>query len=131
MMMEVLVVDDDAMMRELLCEWLSDAGYRVRQAEHGNAALQMLRKHAAAILITDMEMPGRDGAQTLSEARRLVPGLPVIAMSGATPTRGQNWAETALGMGAAKTLSKPFGREELLAAMEAVAPRDRRDTREP
>lgn len=123
-MIDVLVVDDDPLMRGLLAEWLSEAGYRVRQAESGATALQMLHNQPAGLLITDMDMPGRDGAQTLDEARRLLPGLPVIAISGGARDARQNWVATALKLGAAKTLAKPFERLDLLAVVEEVLPRD-------
>jgi DNA-binding NtrC family response regulator len=123
-MIEILVVDDDALMRGLLAEWLSEAGYGVRQAQTGTAALQMLRNRPAGVLITDMDMPGRDGAQTLGEARRMLPGLAVIAISGGACNGRQNWAATALKLGAAKTLAKPFERQDLLAAVEEVVPRN-------
>ena len=118
------MVDDDALMRELLAEWLSEAGYRVRQAENGANALRMLRSRPAALLITDMDMPGRDGAQTLDDARRMLPGLAVIAISGGARDGRQNWAATALKLGAAKALAKPFERHDLLAAVEDFVPRD-------
>ena len=124
-MIEVLVVDDDALMRGLLAEWLSAAGYRVRQAENGATALRMLRSWPAGLLITDMDMPGRDGAQTLDEARRMLPGLAVIAISGGARDGRRNWAATALKLGAAKALAKPFERQDLLAAVAEVVPRDR------
>lgn len=124
-MIEVLVVDDDALMRGLLAEWLSEAGYRVRQAENGATALRMLLSRPAGLLITDMDMPGRDGAQTLDEARRMLPGLAVIAISGGARDGRRNWAATALKLGAAKALAKPFERQDLLAAVAEVMPRDR------
>jgi len=124
-MIEVLVVDDDALMRGLLAEWLSAAGYRVRQAENGATALRMLLSRPAGLLITDMDMPGRDGAQTLDEARRMLPGLAVIAISGGARDGRRNWAATALKLGAAKALAKPFERQDLLAAVAEVVPRDR------
>jgi CheY-like chemotaxis protein len=124
-MIEVLVVDDDALMRELLAEWLSEAGYRVRQAENGTRALQMLRNRPAGLLITDMDMPGRSGVETLNEARRMLPGLPVIAISGGTRDGKQSWGAAALKLGAAKALAKPFERRDLLAAVEEVVPRDK------
>src|SRR5258706_13376323 len=101
-MIDILVVDDDALMRGLLAEWLSEAGYRVRQAGTGTAALQMLRSRPAGVLITDMDMPGRDGAQTLGEARRMLPELAGIAGSGGTRARWQKRAATARGGGAAQ-----------------------------
>lgn len=124
-MIEVLVVDDDALMRGLLAEWLSEAGYRVRQAENGTNALKMLRIRPVDLLITDMDMPGRKGTQTLDEARRLLPGLPVIAISGGARDGRQNWAAAALKLGAAKALAKPFERLALLAAIEEVVPEDK------
>jgi DNA-binding NtrC family response regulator len=126
-MIEILVVDDDALMRGLLAEWLSEAGYRVRQAESGTCALQMLRSRPARLLITDMDMPGHDGVQTLGEARRLSPSLAAIAISGGTRSGRTNWAAMARQVGAAKTLAKPFARQELLAAVEEVLPRDKPD----
>ena len=126
-MIEILVVDDDALMRDLLAEWLGEAGYGVRVADNGENALQMLLRRPAGLLITDMDMPGTDGAQTMDQARRVAPGLPIIAISGGTREARQNWMATALKLGAAKALTKPFDRQELLAAVEEVAPRDQYD----
>jgi len=70
-------------------------------------------------------MPGRDGAQTLDDARRMLPGLAVIAISGGARDGRQNWAATALKLGAAKALAKPFERHDLLAAVEEVVPQDK------
>jgi len=123
-MIKVLLVDDDALMRGLLAEWLSEAGYRVRQAENGSNALQMLRSESVSLMITDMDMPGRDGAQTVDEARRILSGLRIIAISGGNRTGTQNWAATALKLGAAKTLAKPFERQALLAAVEELIFKD-------
>src|SRR5258706_15836060 len=109
-MIDILVVDDDALMRGLLAEWLSEAGYRVRQAGTGTAALQMLRSRPAGVLITDMDMPGRDGAQTLGEARRMLPELAVIGISGRTRSGTANWVAAAPEGGAGETLGKPSAR---------------------
>ncbi|HVY04893.1 MAG TPA: response regulator [Burkholderiales bacterium] len=121
-MKEILVVDDDVLMLELLSEWLSAAGYRVRQAQSGTDALYMLSSGPARLLITDMDMPGRDGAQTLTEARRLQPDLAMIAISGGARSGRKSWAAAARASGAARTLAKPFGREALLAVVEEVLP---------
>src|SRR5260221_6672423 len=124
-MTALVVVDEYGLMRGLLAEWLSEAGYRVRRAGTGTAALQMRRTRPAGVLITDMDMPGRDGAQTLGEARRMLPELAVIAISGGTRSGRQNWVATAREVGAAKTLAKPFARQDLLAAVEEILPRDK------
>jgi len=129
-MMEVLVVDDDALMRGMLAEWLAEAGYRVREAENGTKALQMLRIRPADLLISDMDMPGRDGAQTIDEARRMLPGLTVIAISGDARDDRQNWKAKALKLGAAKALAKPFERRDLLAAVKEFMPQDKSGARQ-
>jgi len=129
-MMEVLVVDDDALMRGMLAEWLAEAGYRVREAENGTKALQMLRIRPADLLISDMDMPGRDGAQTIDEARRMLPGLTVIAISGGARDDRQNWKAKALKLGAAKALAKPFERRDLLAAVKEFMPQDKSGARQ-
>jgi len=129
-MMEVLVVDDDALMRGMLAEWLAEAGYRVREAENGTKALQMLRIRPADLLISDMDMPGRDGAQTFDEARRMLPELTVIAISGGARDERQNWKAKALKLGAAKALAKPFERRDLLAAVKELMPQDKSGARQ-
>jgi CheY-like chemotaxis protein len=75
-----------------------------------------------------MDMPGRDGARILDDARRMLPGLPVIAISGGARDGRQNWATTTLKLGAAKALAKPFEQHDLLAAVEEVVPRDKPGT---
>ena len=121
---EVLVVDDDTLMRELLAEWLSEAGYRVRHADNGETALRTLRRQHVGLLVTDMDMPDRDGAQILIEAHRIQPNLSVIAISGRALDDTRNWAAAMLEFGAAKALAKPFERRELLAAVEEITARD-------
>ena len=121
-MTEIILADDDALMRALCAEWLVTAGYRVRQAENGAQALELLRGTTAAVLITDMDMPGRDGTQTLLEARRMCPWLAVVAISGGNRGYGHHWAAAVLEQGADKTLAKPFTREALLAALKQLLP---------
>jgi DNA-binding NtrC family response regulator len=121
-MNDILVVDDDALMRNMVSEWLTAAGYSVRQAEHGEAALAMLRIRPAGLVITDMDMPGLDGLQTLAAVRRELPMLPVIAMSGKFGSGQDGSAQTALSLGACKVLAKPFARNALLeAVLDTVA----------
>lgn len=127
-MIEVLLVDDDALMRGLLAEWLSEAGYRVRHADNGVNALRLLRARRFGLLITDMDMPISDGTQILNEVRCVQPELAVIAISGGDRDRAHSWVATALKLGAAKALAKPIERRELLAAVEELVPRDKSGT---
>jgi len=114
---DILVVDDDALTRGLISEWLAKAGYGVREAEHGEAALAMLRAEPARLLITDMEMPRLSGAETLAVLRRELPTLPVIAMSAGFGSTRSLSAGTALALGARRVLAKPFAFDDLLTAV--------------
>jgi CheY-like chemotaxis protein len=117
---DILVVDDDALTRGLVSEWLTDAGYSVRQAEHGEAALAMLRTEPARLLITDMQMPRLNGAQTLAILRRELPAMRVIAMSAQFGSGRGVLPETALELGARRVLAKPFGYRDLLTLVQEV-----------
>lgn len=119
-MNDILVVDDDALTRSLISEWLTGAGYSVRQAEDGEAALAMLRAERTRLLITDMQMPRLSGAETLAVLRRELPGLPMIAMSARFGSKRSLSAETALKLGACRVLTKPCAYRDLLSAVEEV-----------
>jgi DNA-binding response OmpR family regulator len=116
----ILVVDDDALIRNLVADWLTEAGYGVRQAQNGTAALASLRAAPARLLITDMHMPSMNGAETLVVLSREFPTLPVIAMSGHFSSGLEFSPQTALKLGARKVLAKPFARNELLAVVRQL-----------
>jgi CheY-like chemotaxis protein len=117
---DILVVDDDVLTRSLVGEWLAEAGYSVRQAEHGEAALAILRAEPARLLITDMQMPRMNGAETLAAVRRELPALPVIAMSADFGSGRGVSPETALTLGACRVLAKPFTYQDLLTIVQEV-----------
>jgi DNA-binding NtrC family response regulator len=120
---DILVVDDDVLLRRMVAEWLSQAGYGVREAEHGGAALALLREAPARLLITDMQMPYLNGPEMLAAVTREFPTMPVIAMSGDFRTSTGFTSETAIRQGARTVLAKPFGRDDLLRLVrEAVGP---------
>jgi DNA-binding response OmpR family regulator len=112
----VLVVDDDEDIRTLLRELLERAGYTVDEADNGRAALRHLFSNAPALVILDVTMPEMDGYQTLERIRDLSE-VPVIMLTARTQelekVRG-------LSAGADDYVAKPFGRQELLARVEAL-----------
>lgn len=119
-MNDILVVDDDALTRGLVSDWLVEAGYRVRQAEDGEAALAVLRAEPVRLLITDMHMPRLSGAETLSRVRREMPALPVIAMSANFGSRETPSTGAALALGARQVLAKPFACQDLLSVVREI-----------
>jgi CheY-like chemotaxis protein len=80
---EILIVDDDAAVRDSLDMVLRSSGYDVSLATHGFDALLQLRRKVPAIVISDLNMPQMSGFEFLSVVRRRFPKISVIAMSGA------------------------------------------------
>jgi CheY-like chemotaxis protein len=79
----VLVVDDDALVREVLAGHLQDRGYRTLQASDGLAALARFDAgEAADLMVTDLSMPGMNGLVLIEEARRRRPDLPIVLLTG-------------------------------------------------
>jgi len=114
---DILIIEDDAIMREALAEWLEGAGYGVRKAADGSAGLAALRLAAPALVVTDIRMPGTSGAMVIAELKQRYPEIPVIAISGLFNSGHGMDADAAIALGAARALAKPFKRGELLRAV--------------
>jgi len=102
---KILVVDDEAIIRESLYDWLSDAGYQVFTAENGPQALEILEKERLGIVIADLVMPEMDGIELMKRAKENLPNLGVIIITayGSIPT-----ATAAMREGAYDYIEKPF-----------------------
>jgi DNA-binding response OmpR family regulator len=112
----VLVVDDDPDIRLLLRELLERAGYSVAEADTGRAALRNLFSDTPALVILDVTMPDMDGYQTLERIRDLS-DVPVLMLT----ARSQELEKVrGLSAGADDYVAKPFGRQELLARVQAL-----------
>jgi excisionase family DNA binding protein len=109
----VLVVDDEAAIRDLLSKTLALAEYDVDLAQDGRHALERLRMIPYDLLITDLKMPGIDGLSVIREARRLKPEIPVIIITGFSTEAS---AIEALNLGVSGYLTKPFRVPRVLAA---------------
>jgi DNA-binding response OmpR family regulator len=81
----VLLVDDDASMRELLSSRLEAAGFEARQAEDGIDGLVKLRDELPGVIISDIQMPRISGIEFVSVVRLRFPSIPVIILSGSSP----------------------------------------------
>ena len=109
----VLVVDDEAAIRDLLAKTLALSEYDVDVAPDGRAALERLRIIPYDLLITDLKMPGVDGLTVIREARRLKPDIPVIIITGFSSEAS---AIEAVNLGVSGYLTKPFRVPRVLAA---------------
>jgi CheY-like chemotaxis protein len=121
---DILVIEDDPIMREALTDWLQAAGYGVRTAADGSAGLAAVKFAVPAVVVTDIHMPGTNGAAIISELKRY-PQVAVIAISGLFNSGHGLDADAALALGAARALAKPFKRADLMRAMaELLGPPD-------
>jgi signal transduction histidine kinase/CheY-like chemotaxis protein len=115
-----LVVDDEAAVRAATVAILSSAGYRVLEADGGEAALRLFRTAYADIdvVLLDLAMPGMNGEHTLRELRQIRSDVPVVLLTA--------YAEDELRMGAVRDdlagfVTKPFSYEELINAVRSAA----------
>ncbi len=116
----LLLVDDDALVREVLAGQMEELGYRVTRADSGPVALARLDSgEAPDIMITDYAMPGMNGAVLLAEARRRRPRLPVLLLTGfADNSLRLNMEEWDASI--TKLLRKPVSSDMLAKAASAV-----------
>jgi DNA-binding NtrC family response regulator len=109
----ILIVDDEAAVREVLGRWLTAAGYETREAETAEAALEVMARACADVVMCDVEMPGEGG---LWMAEQLRERYPTTAMVLATALDSVPPA-TSLKSGIVQYLVKPFQRESVLSAI--------------
>jgi len=115
----ILVVDDEASIREITRGTLDTFGYKVLTASDGTEALALYadKKNEIAAVLTDMVMPFMDGPATIRALQRMNPNVRIIAASGLTA--GQRGGEGAL-EGVSVFLNKPYTAEKLLKALAQV-----------
>lgn len=111
----VLVVDDEASIRDLLAKTLALAEYDVDTASDGASALDRLRERrgAYALMIADLRMPGMDGLTLIREVKQINANLPIIIITGFST---ESSAIEAVNLGVAGYLTKPFRVPQVLAA---------------
>ncbi len=112
----VLVVDDDEDIRSLLVQLFGRAGYEVSEADNGRAGLRSMYAAPPDLVVLDVGMPELDGWQTLERIRDLS-DVPVLMLTART---GELEKVRGLRAGADDYVTKPFGRQELLARAEAL-----------
>lgn len=119
-MIKILIVDDEARIRQLIKENLEFAGYECEEAGDGSAALVALAKGGIDLVILDIMMPFMDGMATLREIRGRKIEVPVIMLT----ARGEEYDKIAgLEGGADDYVVKPFSPRELVARVKAVLTR--------
>jgi CheY-like chemotaxis protein len=116
MMPIVLLVDDEAPIRELLSRWIGGAGHQVREAVTAEAALDAMEIDPADIVLCDVQMPGQDGVWLTGQLRTRFPETAIVLVTGdrTIPPR------ISMQAGVVDYLAKPFTRDEVLAAVQSA-----------
>lgn len=117
---DVLVIDDDSVMRELVADWLDAAGYRVGKAIDCQTGLAQACLVKPLLIVTDMYMPGASGAVAIAKLKQQHPGVCIIAISGHFNSGHGLSAEEALEAGAARTFGKPVKRADFIGAVAEI-----------
>jgi CheY-like chemotaxis protein len=119
----ILITDDDQLVRGTIQIILESDGHEAVLARDGNEGVQQLQTGKFDLVICDIFMPNKEGLETIRELRELSVALPIIAITGglalgSDAQAGTDFLQIARIFGATQTLSKPFGRQELLALVQ-------------
>lgn len=119
-MADILIIDDEPGVLRVLRKILETEGHSVTEAPNGEVALRHLEGKPADLVITDIFMPGMDGIEFLVNIRKTFPDARVLAMSGGgILSRDQALSDAAL-LGADEILQKPFGKDQVLEAVNKM-----------
>lgn len=124
---EILIVDDEAEIRQLLRIYLKAQGYRISEADTGAAARRLLERERPDLALVDLGLPDEDGLSLIRNLRERYQ-LPIIILTG----RGETVDKiVGLELGADDYVTKPFDLRELLARIKSVLRRSESSVREP
>ncbi|NBV66172.1 MAG: DNA-binding response regulator [Actinobacteria bacterium] len=124
---KILVIDDEAGVRDLVCDALSMSEFSSAQANDGLEALSLLRREKFDLLILDINMPKLDGLALLEKLRNEGASIPVLMLSARADKADINQG---LRLGADDYLTKPFSIEELVLRVKAILRRSAGDNTE-
>jgi len=116
---KILIIDDEAVNRAILEDYLSSFGYEIYMASNGSEGVDMLAKTTPDLVLLDIKMPDKDGFQTLEEIKRS-PGFANIPVLFISALNRSNLKVKGLELGAEDYITRPFDRAELLARIRAA-----------
>ena len=114
---KILVVDDEANVREMVSKIINLMGHEAVTAVNGKEALQILKNKPCSIMITDVKMPEMDGFELMKSVRDQFPGIYIICMT----AHGASYSYTdVVGVGGTDYITKPFSIDEMMAKLNRV-----------
>ncbi|WP_203702809.1 response regulator transcription factor [Asanoa iriomotensis] len=117
MTQRVLVVDDDQTVSDVVCRYLSHAGYQVSHVADGDSALAAVAEQAPHLVVLDLMLPGLDGLQVCRRLRARPDGVPIVMLSALGTEQDRL---VGLQLGADDYLTKPFSPRELVLRVQSV-----------
>ncbi len=119
-MRHICLIDDDIFVRDAIALGLGDAGFHVAAAPGAAAGLDIVKGGGVEAVVTDMSMPGTDGAQLITQVHALFPDLPIVAISGSSVIEGRDALEIARERGAHAVMTKPFRASALAVVLNEL-----------
>jgi DNA-binding response OmpR family regulator len=126
-MVRVCLIDDDIYVRDAMALGLGDAGFEVVTAPGVAAGLDLIAREGADAIVTDMHMPGSDGAALIAEARERWPNMPIVCISGSISYGSEDIGEVARRFGVDAFMVKPFRAAELAATLTLLLANKKND----
>ena len=118
-MPDVLIIDDDDIMRDMLLQMMEMGGVSAKGAENGEIAMKLVEKETFRLIITDIVMPEKEGLEVIMFLKKKVADLPVIAVSGGGRVNPDTYLNLSLKFGARYAFEKPFDREQFMNAVKS------------
>ncbi len=116
-MARILVIDDDEQVLSMMQKMLSRAGHEILAALDGFEGMRICRRTPIDLVITDIIMPDMEGLEVILSLKREFPGVKIIAISGRSFKKPNDYLRIAGKFGANYTLAKPFECREMLMAV--------------
>ena len=116
--MKILIVDDDARIRELFRMWLEREGFEVLEAENGRKGVEVQRRTPVDLLICDLIMPVQEGIETITQFSEEFPEICIIAISGGGKIGPDSYLSVAEHLGAWRVFTKPVDMPSLIQTIK-------------
>jgi YesN/AraC family two-component response regulator len=119
-MYDILVVDDEPMIREGLKVALEMEGHRAVTASDGTEAIRLVDEKKPHVIITDIIMPDSDGIEVICTVKEKNPDIKILAISGGGRISAKDHLDIAKQLGATGILAKPFSTEDLICEINRL-----------
>lgn len=119
-MANILLVEDDDLVRDMLVQTLERASHHVESASDGEEATQILKRSKPDIMVTDIIMPKKSGITLISEVKNQHPQMEIIAISGGGRLDPTGYLDLSESIGATVSFEKPVDKSALLMAIDLL-----------